>query len=84
MGVKRWLLKGNHIVLPKSLRKAVLELAHDPPMSGHLGLGKYKKRVLQSFYWPGVFADVTRRCRIVIYVRGNKCQNILISLLSST
>jgi hypothetical protein len=26
MGVKRWLLKGNHIVLPKSLRKAVLEL----------------------------------------------------------
>ena len=63
MGVKRWLLKGNHIVLPKSLRKAVLELAHDPPMSGHLGLGKYKKRVLQSFYWPGVFADVTRHCR---------------------
>ena len=77
MGVKRWLLKGNHIVLPKSLRKAVLELAHDRPMSGHLGLGKCKKRVLQSFYWPGVFADVTRRCRIVIYVRGHQKETML-------
>jgi hypothetical protein len=32
-------------------------------MSGHLGPGKCKQRVLQSFYWPGVFADVTRHCR---------------------
>jgi hypothetical protein len=55
--------RGNQIVLPKSLRKAVLELAHDRPMSGHLGPGKCKQRVLQSFYWMDVFADVTRHCR---------------------
>jgi hypothetical protein len=77
MGVKRWLLKGNHIVLPKSLRKAVLELAHDRPMSGHLGPGKCKQRVLQSFYWPGVFTDVTRRCRIVLHVRGHQKETML-------
>jgi hypothetical protein len=40
----------NQIVLPKSLRKAVLELAQDRPMSGHLEPGKSKQRVLQSFY----------------------------------
>ena len=42
--------KGNQIVLPKSLRKAVLELVHDRPMSGHIGPGKCKQRVLQSRY----------------------------------
>jgi hypothetical protein len=55
--------RGNQTVLPKSLRKAVLELAHDRQRSGHLGPGKCKQSVFQSFYWPGVFADVTRHCR---------------------
>jgi hypothetical protein len=52
--------RGNQIVLPKPLRKAMLELAKDHAMSGHLGPGKCKQRVLQSFYWMDVFADVTR------------------------
>ena len=53
-------IRGNQIVLSKSLRNTVLELEHDRPMSGHLGPGKCKHRVPQSFYWPSIFADVPR------------------------
>ena len=39
--------------------------------------GKCKQRVLQSFYWPGVFADVTRHCRSCdICQRTSKRDNV--------
>ena len=31
--------------------------------SGHLGIEKTKDRVLQNYYWPGVFKDATDYCR---------------------
>ena len=46
------------LVVPKQLRKPILELAHQIPLAGHLGKEKTAKRILQRFYWPTVFRDV--------------------------
>ncbi|XP_033739131.1 uncharacterized protein LOC117326489 [Pecten maximus] len=54
---------GKQLVLPKSLRQAVIKLAHDRPLAGHLGQEKTKQRVLQSFYWPGMFSDIKSYCQ---------------------
>ena len=51
------------VVLPRQCQALVLRLAHDVPMAGHLGVTKTKDRVLQRYYWPGVFKDVASYCR---------------------
>ncbi|XP_071941068.1 uncharacterized protein [Antedon mediterranea] len=51
------------IVLPTIYRPTILSLAHDNPTSGHLGVNKTTQRILQSFYWPGIFSDVATYCR---------------------
>ena len=33
------------------------------PLAGHPGIEQTKARVLQNFYWPGVFNDVAKYCR---------------------
>jgi hypothetical protein len=61
-----------------------LTLAHDRPMSGHLGPGKCKQSVFQSFYWPGVFADVTRHCRSCdICQRTSKRDNVKVPMVKT-
>ena len=51
------------IVVPTVHRREVLELAHDLPMSGHLGVHKTHNRVLQHFFWPGLKRDVAKWCK---------------------
>ena len=51
------------LVLPLQCRSTVLKLAHDIPAASHLGINKTKDRVLQRYYWPGVFRDVANHCR---------------------
>ena len=51
------------LVLPKKYQQVVLQLAHDIPMSGHLGITKTKDRIVQRYYWPRVFQDVAAYCR---------------------
>ena len=51
------------LVVPRQLRKPILELAHQIPLPGHLGKEKTAKRILQRFYWPTVFHDVKEHCR---------------------
>ena len=41
----------------------VLKLAHDVPMAGYLEVTKSKNRILQRYYWPGVFKDVAKYCK---------------------
>ena len=43
------------LVLPLQCRKIVLKLAHEIPLSGHLGKEKTSTRVLQRFYWPTLY-----------------------------
>ena len=51
------------LVLPTELRPTVLKLAHDVPMAGHLGKKKTTDRILNRFYWSGLFRDVEKHCR---------------------
>ena len=54
------------LVLPTQLRPAVLKLAHDIPMAGHLGRRKTTDRVLRRFDWPGVFRDIQDHCKACV------------------
>ncbi|XP_075726234.1 uncharacterized protein LOC142767871 [Rhipicephalus microplus] len=48
------------LLMPKNRREAVMKLAHDGIMAGHLGAEKTKDRIQEEFFWPGVTADVKR------------------------
>lgn len=47
--------KGSKIVIPKSLRKEMLEKIH----RGQLGIEKCKKRACEVMYWSRMNQDVT-------------------------
>ena len=51
------------LVLPTLCRKATLQLAHEILLAGHLGRKKTGQRILQRFYWPFLFKNVTAFCR---------------------
>ena len=51
------------IMVPKTLRRKVMEVAHDSIFGGHLGIKKTKDRIQTNFYWPGMQGDVTSFCR---------------------
>ncbi|GBN03451.1 hypothetical protein AVEN_122589-1 [Araneus ventricosus] len=54
------------LVLPKSYRDKVLQLAHN---ENHLGMRKTRERIKLTFYWPNVSKDVENYCRTC-----EKCQ----------
>ena len=51
------------LVLPLQLRPAVLKLAHDIPLAGHLGRKKTADRIVSRFYWPGLYRDIQEWCK---------------------
>ena len=51
------------IVVPQCFRSKSLHLAHDTLCGGHMGNRKTRNRILQNFYWPGIFIDVAKFCR---------------------
>ena len=54
------------VVLPSSVRNAVIELAHDG-LAGHLGEKKTYRKILNSFFWPGMkkqVSDHIKRCHV--------------------
>ena len=51
------------IIVPKSLRIRVMEVAHDSIFGGHLGVKKTKDRIQTNFYWPRMHNDVSKFCR---------------------
>ena len=53
----------NQIVVPFEYRQRILKIGHDIPLAGHLGVNKTRDRILKNFYWPGIFADISRFCR---------------------
>lgn len=52
--------KLERIVVPKSLTKEIIEFCHDSPTSAHPGIAKTLSRVRQSFFWPGMYAQVQK------------------------
>ena len=62
----------NHqIVVPRAYRPEILNLAHEIPMSGHLGINKTYHKILNHFFWPGLTSGVSQHykschtCQIV-------------------
>ena len=54
----------NHqIEVPRVYRPEILNLAHETPMSGHLGVNKTYHKILNHFYWPGIKSDVSQHCK---------------------
>ena len=51
------------IMVPKTLKRKIMEVAHDSILGGHLGIKKTKDRIQTIFYWPGMQGDVTSFCR---------------------
>lgn len=51
------------IVVPLEYRHYVVSLAHEHPLSGHLGVTKTYNKILNHFFWPGLKADVVEFCR---------------------
>ena len=37
-------------------------MAHETPLSGHLGINKTYQKIINHFYWPGVRKDVVEFC----------------------
>ena len=54
----------HQIVVPKSYRHEILSIAHESPMSGHLGINKTYHKIINHFYWPGLKSDVSKYCKI--------------------
>ena len=48
------------LMVPQIWQKEILELLHDRPMSGHLGINKTIARVQQRFYWLDYKLDITK------------------------
>ena len=53
----------DQIVVPEKYRKTIMEVAHDMPFGGHLGNKKTRERILNQFYWPGIFPTVAKFCQ---------------------
>ena len=54
----------NHqIVVPRAYRPEILNLAHETPMSGHLGVNKTYHKILNHFFWPGLKSDFSQHCK---------------------
>ena len=50
------------IVIPLLYHKKILSIAHDMPMSGHLGINKTYHKILTHFYWPSLKKHVSQYC----------------------
>ena len=55
------------ILAPLEIRPTLLSISHDQPLGGHQGADKTTARLEQSWYWPGMRADIenyTKSCKI--------------------
>lgn len=57
--IGKLVLRGDRIVIPQSLRKSVLESAHE----GHQGVVKTKSRLRTKVWWPKMDVDTERMCK---------------------
>ena len=53
----------HQIVVPRVYQNEVLSIAHDSPLSGHLGVAKTRDKIWNHFWWPTLKKDVSRYCK---------------------
>lgn len=57
----------SQIVLPTGYRYQIMQLAHEHPCSGHLGVTKTYDRISRNFFWPSLKSSVSafvRSCHV--------------------
>ena len=52
-------LRGTRIVVPRTLRRRVLDLAHE----GHQSIVKTKEHLRSKVWWPGIDNEAEKKCR---------------------
>jgi len=57
--IGKLVLLGDRIVIPQSLRRSLVESAHE----GHQGIVKTKSRLRTKVWWPKMDADAERMCK---------------------
>jgi len=53
----------HQVIVPTTLRPKLLQIAHDIPAAGHLGIAKTRSRLLKHFFWPSISRDTKNFCR---------------------
>ena len=67
--------KGDRIVVPdvRHVRSALLWEYHDSPFAGHLGVNKTLHNLQRSFWWQGLFTDISEYiCTCVLCQRSKR------------
>jgi hypothetical protein len=54
--------ESHQVVIPRKHRKEILKIAHENPLSGHLGRAKTLDRIRGHFFWPNLQRDVQTFC----------------------
>jgi hypothetical protein len=71
-----FLFRGNQLCIPDfSMRENLLKEKHSGGLAGHFGHEKTFTKLSESYFWPGMHADVKRfvdRCRICQHSKGRK------------
>jgi len=57
-----WAVK-HQIVVPKSYRQEILSMAHETPVSVHMGVNRTCQKILSHFYWPRLRKDEAEFCK---------------------
>ncbi|XP_064086096.1 uncharacterized protein K02A2.6-like [Macrobrachium nipponense] len=60
--------KENHLIVPKSLRKQMLDIAHQ----GHIGVEGCLRRMREALFWPGMSSDLkalVQQCDACLSIR---------------
>ena len=71
------------LVVPVGYRQALIQLAHEAPLAGHMGVRKTADRLRYNFWWPNMRASVAeyiQRCHVCQMV-GNPNQPIQVAPL---
>nr|XP_054765775.1 uncharacterized protein LOC129272688 [Lytechinus pictus] len=56
----------HQVVVPPCYRMDILEMAHELPMAGHVGIRKTEDRIMRHFYWPKMhFCKTYHTCQII-------------------
>jgi len=53
----------HQIVIRASLRPKLLQIAHEIPAAGHLGVAQTQSRLLRHFFWLSISRDTESFCR---------------------
>ena len=59
-------------MVPKICRSELLSLAHEMPMSGHLGVNKTYHKILDHFYWLGFKSRYFKLLQILSHLSGGR------------